>query len=186
GRRFAPALARLEQGDEIVQDGRPRLAGLYLVQRSGKAALDRCNHAGFEPSQAHLHRVTLDECTNDPPGIGWLEVCVGTEVRVRNEVWEEKGRFLELRGAGVTITACPEAEPQLVSDFDCPRMERERPPECLLPLRTRAKSLRQRLVRLAVGRRTIEGPAHERKGLAARGVALLCQQRVGPVDAVLR
>src|SRR5438034_1050718 len=105
---------------------------------------------------------------------------------MRLKIWEAEDGFLELGRASVTIAPCPEAEPQLVTDFDRPRMEREHPSECLLPLRTGAKGLRQRFVRLAVGRRAIERAAHEHQGLVARGVALFCEQRVGPVDALLR
>src|SRR5438552_13034475 len=105
---------------------------------------------------------------------------------MRLEIREAEDGFLELGRARVTIAPCPEAEPELVTDFDRPRMEREHSSECLLPLRTRAKGLRQRLVRLAVSRRAIERAAHEHPGLVARGVALFCQQRFGPVDAVLR
>jgi hypothetical protein len=83
--RVCPALARLEERRDVVDDRGARLAGGRLAERVAEPAFHRAGERRLERREAHLHRVAVDDDADELAGI-LRRGRVGPEEAVRREV----------------------------------------------------------------------------------------------------
>ena len=175
--RVGPALARLEQRDEVVRDRRAALARRHAVERPTESALDRVARRRLEGREPDGHRVALGERADEATRIAG-RVDVGAEIGVRGEVREAGHRLLELGGAGLRLAARDHAEAELVAHVGRPGLERERTANRLVTVAARAERFGERRVCVAVGGRAVERLVDEGERPGACPVSLGCERQV--------